>query len=153
MPSTSPVNPQPPSAPSLPASRIGFPISRHINMKDPRLLISLATLLLCALTIEVSGKPHAIRYRGGEGGPVIFHHVTHASKGMRCNDCHKDFNGTGKQLFKTHKQGLISFDDHVAEAQCFACHNGKVAPDKETQCPLNNWRYASYDCNTCHYSK
>lgn len=124
-----------------------------MSMKNPRLLISLATLLLCALTLEVSGGPRAILYRGGGDGPVTFNHQLHASKGMRCNDCHKDFNGTGKQLFATHKQGLISFDDHGTEARCFACHDGEVAPVKEAQGSLEAWIHAFDDCSRCHYSK
>ena len=114
--------------------------------------MSLATLLLCAVTIEARGGPRAIKYRGGDEGPVTFNHRLHASKGIRCNDCHANFIGTGKQLFATRKKGLVSFEDHATETKCFACHDGKVVPVKEAQVSLYEWSHASDDCNHCHYS-
>jgi c(7)-type cytochrome triheme protein len=66
---------------------------------------------------------------------VVFDHQLHASEGFRCNDCHTDFAGTGKQLFATRKQGLITLADHRAGTKCFACHSGDGA---------------SADCDHCH---
>ena len=99
---------------------------------------SLAALWLCLApaSIEAGGHLPALSYRGGGQGKVIFDHQLHASKGSRCNDCHTDFSGTGKQLFATRKQGLISQADHKSGAKCFACHDGKSAFD---------------DCARCHY--
>jgi len=85
---------------------------------------------------EAGGRLPALSYGGGGQGKVMFNHQAHASKGLHCNDCHIDFSGTGKQLFTTRKQGLISLADHKNGAKCSACHNGKGAFD---------------DCNRCHY--
>ena len=84
--------------------------------------------------VEAGGRLPSLRYRGGAQGPVIFDHQLHASKGFRCNDCHTDFAGTGKQLFTTRKRGLISLADHKTDTKCFACHNGKEAFDTCEQC-------------------
>jgi hypothetical protein len=119
----------------------------------PRRLISLAILLLCAVTIgAIAGPPRTIKYRGGDEGPVVFNHQLHASKGIRCKECHTSFKATGEQLFATRKRGLISFEDHATDTKCFACHNGKVVPAKQPQAPLHDWSHASDDCNHCHYS-
>jgi len=91
-------------------------------------LILLAPVVLCQLP--------TLRYRGGSQGTVVFGHRLHASKGFRCNDCHTDFAKTGRQLFPTRKQGLITFADHRTAAKCFACHDGKGAFS---------------DCKRCHY--
>ncbi len=102
----------------------------------------LGTLLLCTATIETGGGPPTIRYRGGNEGPVVFNHQVHASKGIRCNDCHTNYKESGKQLFATRKQGLICFDDHGTETKCFACHNDSNE---------SNDSNVSNDCNYCHY--
>ena len=97
---------------------------------------ALAALLLCLLpgSVEAGGRPPSLRYRGGAEGRVIFDHQLHASKGDRCNDCHTDYKGTGKQLFATRKRGLISFADHSTATKCFACHDGKNAKESFDEC-------------------
>jgi thiosulfate reductase cytochrome b subunit len=94
-------------------------------------------LLLCLPpgAASAGGRLPTLSYRGGGRGKVVFDHQLHASKGFRCNDCHTDFAGTGKQLFATRKQGLITFADHRAATKCFACHKGGGVPD---------------DCDHCH---
>jgi len=101
-------------------------------------LALLAALLLCPLPgpVEAGGRLPALSYRGGGQGKVIFDHQRHASEGFRCNDCHTAFAATGKQLFTTHKQGLVTSADHTAGTKCFACHDGKGA---------------FYTCDRCHY--
>jgi thiosulfate reductase cytochrome b subunit len=97
----------------------------------------LRALLLCLLPgrVEAGGRRPVLQYRGGGQGKVVFDHQLHASKGCRCNDCHTDFSGTGKQLFATRKQALISFADHHTATRCFACHNGKKeAPEAFDKC-------------------
>jgi c(7)-type cytochrome triheme protein len=97
---------------------------------------ALVALALCLPpgSVEAGARPPALRYRGGAQGRVIFDHQLHASKGDRCNDCHTDYKGTGKQLFETRKRGLISFADHSSATRCFACHNGKDAKESFDEC-------------------
>ena len=99
---------------------------------------SIAALWLCLAPapIDAGGRLPALSYRGGGQGKVVFDHQLHASKGARCNDCHTDFSGTGKQLFATRRRVLITQADHKSNAACFACHHGKAA-------------FA--DCARCHY--
>jgi len=103
-----------------------------------RLAITLvaAAMILAAGSMEGGGRLPALSYRGGGQGKVVFDHQRHASQGFRCNDCHTDFAGTGKPLFATRKQALISSADHTSGAKCFACHNGKAA---------------FHHCGLCHY--
>jgi len=86
--------------------------------------------------VEAGGRLAALRYRGGAQGSVVFDHQAHASKGFRCGDCHTDFARTGKPLFATRKQGLITLADHKTGAKCFACHDSKRAFSH---------------CGLCHY--
>ena len=101
-----------------------------------------AALLLCLPpgAASAGGRLPTLSYRGGGRGKVVFDHQLHASKGFRCNDCHTDFAGTGKQLFATRKRGLITLADHTAGTKCFACHNGGGAPVGR----------APNDCDHCH---
>jgi cytochrome c peroxidase len=80
---------------------------------------------------------------------VVFDHQLHASEGFRCNDCHTDFSGTGKQLFATRKQGLISFTDHTTGAKCFACHNADGVSDARKGAVYDG-KGALDDCAGCH---
>lgn len=120
--------------------------------QDCRLLVSFATLLLCVTTVEARNGSQALRYRGGDAGPVLFSHALHAAKGIRCNDCHANLKGTEKQLFVTQKQGLIGLEDHRTETKCFACHSDRGIPAKEVQGVLYGWSTAPYSCDCCHYS-
>jgi c(7)-type cytochrome triheme protein len=111
----------------------------------------LAGLLLCWQPDRVSagGRLPTVRYRGGEDGPVVFDHQTHASKGFRCGDCHTDFAGTGKILFTTRKQALIDFQDHATATKCFACHNGDhTAEDRKGA--FRTGKGAFDECDRCH---
>ena len=103
-----------------------------------------STLMLCSGTgrMEAGGRLPTLIYRGGGQGKVVFDHQLHASKGLSCNDCHTDFDGTGKQLFTTRKQGLITLADHTTAAKCFACHNGNGA--------RNDGKAAFHHCGNCH---
>ena len=110
-----------------------------------------AALLLCLLpgSAGAGGRLPTLSYRGGGHGKVVFDHQLHASEGFRCNDCHTDFAGTGKQLFATRKQGLITFADHTAGTKCFACHNGDGVPD-DRKGSFYSGKGAPDDCNHCH---
>lgn len=96
---------------------------------------ALTCLLLCILYRgAVGGDTKAFNYRGAGQGLVTFDHRMHASKGYMCADCHTHLPATGKQLFQTQKQGLISMADHTSDRKCFACHNDKVAFSSCDQC-------------------
>jgi c(7)-type cytochrome triheme protein len=106
-----------------------------------RFPIGITVALLAALLLSLPPRPAAgaghlplLVYRGGAEGKVVFDHQLHASKGSRCNDCHTDYQGTGKQLFATSKQGLITFADHSTATKCFACHNGKNTKENFDEC-------------------
>ena len=90
-------------------------------------LAALLCLMLCGLSFATD-KGEVLLYGGAGQGRVVFDGGLHAAKGFRCNDCHL-------QLFKTHKQALITMDDHSSNRSCFACHNGEKAFN---------------DCNQCH---
>lgn len=97
--------------------------------------LPLTALLLLVLSLSCfAADPGSVVYRGGGEGKVTFSHHLHARKGFVCLDCHTAYRGTGKQLFQTRKQGLITIANHGSEVQCFACHNDKVAFSKCDQC-------------------
>jgi hypothetical protein len=99
--------------------------------------------------VQAAGHIPLILYRGGTRGRVVFDHQTHASKGLRCDDCHSDFAHTGKALFFTRKQGLITFEDHQTATKCFACHDGK-GPVESAKSALSDRRGAFNECTRCH---
>jgi phosphate transport system substrate-binding protein len=101
-------------------------------------VVSFVALLLYLVpgSVAAGGRLPALAYRGGGQGKVVFDHQRHRSKGLLCNDCHTDYSGTGKQLFSTRKQGLITLADHKTGTTCCACHDGKNAFDA---------------CGRCHY--
>lgn len=107
----------------------------------------LLCLFLAPWPARAGGRIPLILYRGSAQGRVVFDHQTHASKGLRCNDCHTDFDHTGRALFFTRKQGLITFEDHHTATKCFACHNGEGAAVKNA--PYDG-RGAFNDCQGCH---
>lgn len=104
----------------------------------------LAAVLLCwgPGPVDAGGRLPVLSYRGGGRGKVVFDHQLHASEGFGCQDCHTDFARTGKQLFATRKQALITFADHTAGAKCFACHDGDGAPTGR--------KSAFKTCDGCH---
>jgi c(7)-type cytochrome triheme protein len=96
---------------------------------------SLALAVHLALApFPARSAPRPLTYRGGSQGPVIFDHQRHARAGWTCRDCHAVFVPTGRQLFQTRKQGLITWDDHEGPTRCFACHDGKAASGACGQC-------------------
>jgi len=106
-----------------------------------RFYVSLTVALLAAIAAALPPQPPAgsgriplIVYRGGTEGKVVFDHQLHASKGSRCDDCHTDYLRTGKALFATRKQGLITFADHSTATKCFACHNGRNQKESFDEC-------------------
>jgi c(7)-type cytochrome triheme protein len=111
----------------------------------------LSGLLLCVQPgrVDARGRLPTLSYRGGGHGKVVFDHQVHASEGFRCNDCHSDFAATGKQLFATRKQGLISFKDHTAGLKCFACHNANGVPVDRKGASYDG-KGASDNCDSCH---
>jgi len=122
-----------------------------------RLRLSVIFALFAPLWLCMGPRPVAagdrqptLRYRGGMEGPVVFNHQLHASKGFRCDDCHTDFAHTGKQLFATRKQGLITFADHRTVSKCFACHQGKGTTE-EAKSSFDDGKRAFDDCERCHY--
>ena len=117
--------------------------------------IYLWAVLLVALTagsvaVDAGGRIPTLRYRGGPEGPVVFDHQVHAAKGFRCNDCHTDFAHTGKPLFFTSKQGLITFEDHRTDAKCFACHDGKGVTEHAKSAYNYDGRGSFDECTECH---
>ena len=114
--------------------------------------LAVAVALLCCLrpgSVDAGGRLPILSYRGGGHGKVVFDHQLHASGGFRCNDCHTDFAGTGKQLFTTRKQGLIALADHTSGARCFACHNGQGVPGQRKGASYDG-KGAFNDCDRCH---
>jgi c(7)-type cytochrome triheme protein len=107
-------------------------------------------VLLAAAAGFAGGRLPTIRYRGGAEGRVVFDHQVHAAKGFRCNDCHTDFAGSGRQLFATRRSGLITFADHSANARCFACHDGK-GPADDGRNPAYTGKGAFDNCERCHF--
>jgi c(7)-type cytochrome triheme protein len=105
-------------------------------MRIPVTLLAafLAVLAAGPAAVGAAGRLATLRYRGGAAGPVVFDHQLHAAKGFRCDDCHTHFPLTGKALFFTRKQGLITFADHHTSGKCFACHDGKGVFDDCAQC-------------------
>lgn len=114
-------------------------------------LLACGWLYLGPGPVSAGGWEPTLRYRGGTEGPVVFNHQLHASKGFRCNDCHTNFAETGKILFTTRKQGLITFADHRTAAKCFACHDGKGASEEETKNASYDGRGSFDECERCHY--
>ena len=113
-----------------------------------RLRIILSALLATAL-LAAGGRLPTLTYRGGGQGKVVFDHQLHASQGFRCNDCHTNFAGSGKPLFFTRKQGLITFGDHTSGAKCFACHNAGGA-QLARQGAADHGQRAPGNCDSCH---
>ena len=109
----------------------------------------MAAILLAWLP-AAGGRIATIRYRGGNAGPVVFDHQLHTAKGFRCDDCHTNFARTGKALFFTRKQGLISFGEHSTAEKCFACHDGKGASEKTKNAADYDGRGSFSDCARCH---
>jgi phosphate transport system substrate-binding protein len=91
-------------------------------------VLALAFLFSLPLSVHAVDGGRVLFYGGAGQGRVIFDGRTHASAGLRCNDCHS-------ALFETRKKALITMDDHSAGKACFACHDGKRAFS---------------DCNQCH---
>ena len=110
---------------------------------------ALVAVFLLAGWLQAGGRIRTIVYRGGGQGKVVFDHRVHAAQGLRCNDCHTDFAGTGKALFVTRKQGLIAFADHSAGVKCFACHNVSDAQDEGKTAGADG-KGAFYTCDRCH---
>ena len=108
-------------------------------------------LLFCAGpgSVGAGGRPPLLSYRGGGAGKVVFDHQLHTTEGFRCNDCHTDFAGTGKALFTTRKQGLITFADHTTGARCFACHNSDGVPAARKSA-FYDGKGAFDNCDKCH---
>ena len=88
------------------------------------------------------GRLPMLSYRGGGQGKVVFDHQLHASEGFRCNDCHTNFAGTGKQLVATRKQGLITLADHTKRREVF-CLSQWRRRDRRRKSAFN-------DCGRCH---
>lgn len=96
-------------------------------MKNVTAVVTLLTLAaLCGGAFATSDK--ALLYGGAGQGKVIFDGRLHASKGLRCNDCHSD-------IFATNKKALITMDNHGESVACFVCHDGVKAFN---------------DCESCH---
>ncbi len=110
----------------------------------------LAILAAGPAAVQAGGRIPTLRYRGGAAGPVVFDHQLHAAKGFRCNDCHTDFAHTGKPLFFTRKQGLITFADHRTAAKCFACHDGKGATEEAKNAFDYDGQGSFDECAQCH---
>jgi phosphate transport system substrate-binding protein len=90
-------------------------------------LLMLSVLLFATCAFSVDGR-NSVTYGGGGEGKVFFDGRTHASAGLRCNDCHT-------ALFEMKKKALITMEDHGSGKACFACHDG---------------RRAFFDCTKCH---
>lgn len=112
-------------------------------------LMAALLVSVCQGPVEGGGRLRTLVYRGGGHGKVVFDHQIHASEGFRCNDCHTDFAGTGKRLFATRKQGLITFADHTAGVKCFACHNADGMPNERKSASYDG-KGAFDDCDRCH---
>lgn len=95
------------------------------------------TVLLLTLIVAIAfvGSAFAtppgktVEYPGGSEGKVIFDGKTHADKGNKCNECHKE------GLFKAMKKGSVKITaPHKPGEFCGACHDGKKAFAQEGNC-------------------
>ena len=126
-------------------------IRRLVRFQANIRVAALAALWVCLRPgpVDAGGRLPVLSYRGGGRGKVVFDHQLHASEGFGCQDCHTDFSGTGKQLFTTRKQALITLADHTAGAKCFACHDGGgVSADRKGA--FHNGPGAFNTCDHCH---
>jgi len=80
---------------------------------------SLALAVFVASAIAaMPGK--TVEYAGGPLGKVVFDGKVHASKGLKCTDCHT-------KIFQMKKQEKIKMADMNAGKNCGTCHNGEKA--------------------------
>ncbi|GAB4534144.1 MAG: hypothetical protein Fur0020_00490 [Thermodesulfovibrionia bacterium] len=88
-------------------------------MRLSALVVVLTILAFAAVAFAVpAGK--TVEFAGGDAGKVVFEGKTHADKGLKCNDCHKE-----PKLFEMKKGAdKITMADINAGKFCGACHNG-----------------------------
>lgn len=87
-------------------------------MKTVTILSATVLALAVLMGTALATGDKALIYGGAGQGKVIFDGRLHASKGLRCTDCHSELSGTWKKA-------LITMDDHDKPVACFGCHDGK----------------------------
>jgi c(7)-type cytochrome triheme protein len=92
----------------------------------PGLLGLLAMLAGPGVAAATPGT-RVLLYGGAGQGRVVFDARLHRAMGFACNDCHDT-------LFATRKAALIDQASHRSGKACFACHDGKRAPDACAGC-------------------
>ncbi len=95
--------------------------------------VILAILIAVVFVANVMATPpgKTVEFAGGDQGKVVFDGKTHADKGNKCGDCHKD------GLFKAMKKGSVKITkaDHVPGKFCGTCHDGtKAFAQDEANC-------------------
>ena len=86
-------------------------------------LVTWLTLLAFALFVGsasavLPGK--VVEYDGGPLGKVVFDGKAHATKSLKCPDCHI-------KIFQMKKEAKITMADMNAGKNCGTCHNGDKA--------------------------
>jgi c(7)-type cytochrome triheme protein len=74
-----------------------------------------------------------VEYAGGPMGKVVFDGKAHASKGLKCTDCHT-------KIFPMKKGDKLKMADMNAGKSCGTCHNGTKAFKTSD----------AADCKKCH---
>lgn len=84
--------------------------------------MAFAMALSMSSAIAVPGGK-TVEYAGGAQGKVVFDGKAHASKGLKCGDCH-----TNPKLFGMKKgSSKMTMADMNAGKFCGSCHDGKKA--------------------------
>ena len=100
-------------------------------------LIGLVFTLLVAVAFVDSAfavsSEKKTEYADGSTGKVVFDGKTHASKDLKCTDCHT-------KIFQMKKGAEITMADMNAGKNCGTCHNGGKA--FKSSDPAN--------CGKCH---
>jgi c(7)-type cytochrome triheme protein len=88
------------------------------------LVIAIVVVVSFVLSVSAFAVPagKTVEFDGKGAGKVVFDGGVHASKGLKCADCH------GAGIFKMKKGGdVITMKDINDGKFCGACHNGTKA--------------------------
>jgi c(7)-type cytochrome triheme protein len=100
-----------------------------------KILISVVAIIAAVMfvgTVFAVSPGKTVDYEGGGAGKVVFDGKTHASAGLKCNDCHT-------KIFPMKKGTKMTMAEMNAGKFCGTCHNGEKAfstskPDDCAKC-------------------